>query len=241
MMRIEREIILSVLKMTQKGMVQKELIAKDARTPIDIADEVLRTLHEKNLIALKEGNTLATTPSQRLMLAIEAIKQGADSQRTCRFLEWREFENIAATAFEANGYKVKKNFHFKGSGDKRWEIDLIACKQPRIVCADCKHWQHGWSRAAIEKTVATQVERTRALAALMQKFTDKLGLNRWTNAILVPIVIALNTSALKTYNDTPVVSVLQIQDFINELPTQTILLTHFSTIIKLDETKLTEF
>jgi Holliday junction resolvase-like predicted endonuclease len=241
MMRIEREIILSVLKLTQKGIIQKELVAKDARTAVDVVDEVLRKLHEKSLIAFKEGN-LTTAPSQRLLLAIEAIKQGADPQRTCRFLEWKEFENMAATAFEANGYAVKKNFHFKAKvTDKRWEIDLIACKQPRIVCADCKHWQRGWSRAAIEKVADAQVERTKALAESLPRFTDTFGLNKWTNATLIPMVIALTTNALKIHNDTPIVPVLQMQNFINELPVQTILLTHFLAIIKQENKKLTEF
>jgi Holliday junction resolvase-like predicted endonuclease/predicted transcriptional regulator len=240
MMRTDREIILSVLKLTQKGVAQQDHVAKDSHTPIDIANEVLRKLHEKSLIELN-GNSLTTAPSQRLELAIEAIKQGADPQRTCRFLEWKEFENITAAAFKANGYTVKKNVHFKATDSKRWEIDLIACKQPRIICADCKHWQRGWSRAAIEKAVDAQVERTRALAESLQKFTDTLELNEWASATLIPIVIALTTNTLKIYNNTPIVPVLQLQNLINELPAQTTLLTHFSTIIKEKSRKLTEF
>lgn len=239
-MRTDREIILSVLKLTQKGAAQKDYIAKDAHTPIDIADEMLRKLQEKNLVELN-GNNLTTVSSQRLELAIEAIKQGSDPQRTCRFLEWKEFENMAAAAFEANGYTVRRNFHFKAADDRRWEIDLIARKQPRIVCVDCKHWQHGWSRASIEKTVNAQAERTKALAESLQKFTDMLGLSRWTSATLIPIIIALTTSTLKIHNDTPVVPVLQLQSFISELPAQTILLTHFSTTVKETTRKLTEF
>lgn len=241
MMRIEREIILSVLKLAQKGTVQKDHIAKVTGTPVDVADEVLRKLYEKSLIELN-GNNLTIAAGQRLALAIEAMKIGADPQRTCRFLGWKEFETMTATAFEANGYSVKRNFHFKNPAtNKRWEIDLIACKQPRIVCVDCKHWQHGWSKAAIEKTITVQMERTKALAESLQKFADKLDLDGWTNASLVPMVIALNTSALKIHSNIPVVPVLQIQSFINELPVQTILLTHFSTIIKEKSVKLTEF
>jgi predicted transcriptional regulator/Holliday junction resolvase-like predicted endonuclease len=239
MVRIDREIILSVLKLTQKGVTQKDHVAQDAHTPVDIAKEVLRKLHEKSLIGLN-GNNLTTDPGQRLELAIEAINQGADPQRTCRFLEWREFENIAAAAFGANCYTVKRNVHFKAN-DKRWEIDLIACKHPRIICADCKHWQHGWSKAAIERTVDAQVERTKALAQSLEKFVNTLELNKWTSATLIPIIIALTTNTLKTHDNTPVVPVLQLQDFINELPAQALLLTHFSTIIKEKNRKLTEF
>jgi len=239
MMKIEREIIISVLKLTRNRPIQKDLIAKDANTPTTVADELLRNLHEKRLVQLK-GKILETSPTQRLSLAVEAIKQGADIERACKFLEWKEFENMAATAFEINNYNVKRNFHFKANG-KRWEIDLLAFKQPHIACVDCKHWQHGWSKASIQKAVNTQMERTQALSDSLQNFTDKLGLNKWTQATLIPIVLSLVPSTFKFHNDTPIVSILQLQNFINELPAQTILLTHFSTKIKERSAKLTEF
>lgn len=238
-MRTEGEIILSVLKLTKSGIVQKDQVAKTACTPADVADEVLRTLSKKGLIQLKE-KIVEIAPSQRLQLAIEAIKQGADIEHASRFLEWKEFEDMAATAFEINHYTVKRNFHFKAN-DKRWEIDLLACKQPLIACVDCKHWQHGWSRASIMKATEAQVERTKALADSLQNFTEKLGLTEWTRVTLIPIVLSLVPSQFKFHNGTPIVPILKLQSLINELPAQTVLLTHFSTIIKEKSIKLTEF
>jgi Holliday junction resolvase-like predicted endonuclease len=239
MMNIEREIILSVLKLTKTGSIQKDLIAKDAHTPTALADESLRTLQQKRLVQLK-GKFLEASASQRLSLAVEAIKQGADKERTCKFLEWKEFENMAATAFEINHYTVRRNFQFKAN-NKRREIDILAFKQPLIVCVDCKHWQHGWSRASIIKATEAQVERTHALASTLPRFTEKLGIDKWTRATLVPILLSLVPSAFKFHNDTPIVSILQLQSFINELPAQTQFLTHFSTIIKERSARLTEF
>jgi Holliday junction resolvase-like predicted endonuclease len=239
MMNVEREIILSVLKLTKTGSIQKDLIAKDAHMPTALADESLRTLQEKRLVQLK-GKFLEASPSQRLSLAVEAIKQGADIEHTCRFLEWKEFENMAATAFEINHYTVRRNFQFKAN-NKRWEIDILAFKQPLIVCVDCKHWQHGWSKASIIKATEAQVERTHALASMLQRFTEKLGIDRWTRATLVPILLSLVPSAFKFHNDTPIVSILQLQSFINELTAQTQFLTHFSTTLKERSSRLTEF
>ena len=238
-MRIEDEIILSVLKLTKNGLIQKDLIARDAHASTAVADEVLRTLREKGLVQLKEG-LLEVAPSQRLQLAIEAIKQGVDIEHTSKFLKWKEFENVAAIAFQINHYTVKRNFHFKACG-KRWEMDLLACKQPLMACVDCKRWQHGWTRASIMKASEAQVERTKALTDSLQNFTEKLGLDKWTRVMLIPIVLSLVPSAFKFHNNTPIVSILQLQSFINELPTETTFLTHFSTIIKEKSTKLTEF
>jgi hypothetical protein len=147
---------------------------------------------------------------------------------------------MAAIAFQINHYTVERNFHFKASG-KRWEMDLLACQQPLIVCVDCKRWQHGWTRASIMKASEAQVERTKALTDSLQSFTEKLGLDKWTRAMLIPIVLSLVPSAFKFHNNTPIVPILQLQSFINELPTQTGFLTYFSTIIKEKRTKLTEF
>jgi hypothetical protein len=192
-MRIEDEIILSVLKLTKNGLIQKDLVAKDAHTSTAVADEVLRALHEKGLIQLK-GRLLEVAPSQRLQLAIEAIKQGADIEHTSKSLEWKEFEDVASIAFQINHYNVKRNFHFKACG-KRWEMDLLACKQPFIACVDCKHWQHGWTRASIMKASKAQVGRTKALTDSLQNFTEKLGLDKWTRVTLIPTVLSLVPSS----------------------------------------------
>jgi len=238
-MRIQGEIILSVLKLTKNGVIQRNLVAGTAHTPTATADEVLVTLSEKDLIKLK-GKLVEVTPGQRLQLAVEAIMQGVDIEHVSRFLEWKEFENMAATAFEINRYITRRNFHFKAHS-KRWEMDLLACKQPLMVCVDCKHWQHGWGRASIAKAAETQVERTRALASSLEIFSEKLCFGRWTKTTLIPIVLALVPSAFKFHNGTPIVPILQLQSFINELPTRAFSLTHFSTIMKETGHKLTEF
>ena len=238
-MRIEDEIILSVLKLTKNGLIQRDLVAKDAHSSTSVVEEVLRALQEKGLIQLK-GKLLEAAPSQRLKLAIEAIKQGADIEHTSKSIEWKEFENVAAMAFQINHYCVKRNLHFKACG-RRWEMDLLACKQPLIACVDCKHWQHGWIRASVMKASEAQVERTKAFTDALQNFTEKLGLDKWTRVMLIPIVLSLIPSEVKFHNNTPIVPILQLQSFINELPMETIFLTHFSTIIKERSTKLTEF
>jgi Holliday junction resolvase-like predicted endonuclease len=238
-MTIESKLILSVLKLTKKGAVQKDLVAKDTHSSTSVAEELLKTLCQKGFIQLK-GSILEVEPGQRLQLVIEAIKQGVDIEHASKFLEWKEFEKMAAEAFEINGYLVNRNFHFKGRG-KRWEIDLLARKRPLIACIDCKHWQHGWSRASVIKTTGAQVGRTKALTESLQDLTDKLELNDWTQATLIPVMLSLVPGPFKFHDNAPIVPILQLQSFISELPAQVNFLTHFSTIIKQKSKKLTEF
>ena len=238
-MTIEGELILSVLKLTKQAATQKELVAKDSHSSIAVTENLLRTLIEKGFVQLR-GSMIEVAPGQRLQLTIEAIKQGIDIERASKFLEWKEFERMAAEAFGINGYMVNRNLRFKDRG-KRWEIDIVARKRPLIVCVDCKHWHHGWSRASITKTAEAQVGRTKALSESLQDLTDKLELSNWTRVSLIPVILSLVPASFKFHNNTPVVPILQLQSFITELPAQVNLLTHFSTIVKQRGIKLTEF
>lgn len=239
MMTSEKEILASVLRLTKTGLVQKELIKKDARVSTEVLEIVLRRLSDTGLINLQRG-LVEVSISQRVNLAVHALKFGSDYEQICKYLSWVEFERIAAQAFEANQFWVLKNFRFQHAG-KRWEIDILGCREPLIVCVDCKHWQHGWSRAAIIKAVEAQTERTRDFAEALPNYYQKARLAEWKSATLIPLILSLVPGPFKFHNDVPIVPILQLQDFISEMPLEVHLLTHFTTKqLRFDE-KLTKY
>jgi hypothetical protein len=225
-MTVERNLLISVLKLTKTEPIQVKLVSRDAHIPIQVADEMLRKLSDARLVKYA-GELIEASPNQRARMAIHAVKLGADLERVCNVLEWKEFENITATAFEVNNFAVKRRFRFKWAG-RRWEIDVLGCKEPLVACVDCKQWHRNWRRSAIMKTVELQVERTSALAEALVSLRESIGLVKWKEAILVPIVLSLVPSPFKFYNNVPVVPVLQLPDFLNELLAHITLLTHFS-------------
>jgi len=238
-MATERSVIVSVLKLTKTGPIQRELIRKVARVSVQVLDEALRKLLNDGFIRQKRGLVEASS-SQRVSMAVQAIKLGADFERICKFLEWSEFESIAAQAFQANGFRVLTNLRFKHAG-KRWEIDVLSCREPLIVCVDCKHWQRGWSRAATVKAVEAQVERTRAFADALPNYYQKARLAKWRSATLVPLILSLIHGPFKFYNNVPIVPVLQLQDFINQLPLEITTLTHFKKKFVKPDGNLTDY
>jgi len=226
-MAVERNILISILKLTKSGPIAKELVARDANVPTQVTDEFLKKFRDAELIKWK-NKTIEASSNQRAKIAIHAIKSGADFERVCRVLEWIEFENLAATAFEANNFAVKRRFRFKWA-QRRWEIDVLGCREPLIACVDCKHWSHGWRESAIKKAVEAQALRTKVLAEALPFIQKEIGLVKWRQATLIPVVLSLVLGPLKLYNKVPIVPILQIQNFLNELPAHITSLTHFGS------------
>ncbi len=224
-MAVERDILISILKLTKSGPIAKELVVRDANVPAQVTDKLLKKFRDAELIKWKD-KTIEASSNQRAKIAIHAIKSGADFERVCRVLEWIEFENLAATAFEANNFVVKRRFRFKWA-KRRWEIDVLGCREPLIACVDCKHWSHGWRGAAIRKAAEAQALRTKVLAEALPSLQKEIGLVQWRQATLIPVVLSLVPGPLKFYNEVPIVPILQIQDFLNELPAHATALAHF--------------
>jgi len=225
-MTIERNLIISILKLTRDGPVSNKLVNKDAKIPQQIAEKLLRKLQNDGLINVQK-NVVEANSLQRLKLAVHAIHLGADIENVSSFLQWQEFENMAAVAFERNGYSVTKNLRFKHAG-RRLEIDIVGCRKPIAICVDCKHWHRGLHPSALKRIVEEQVERTFALAESLPSLFGKTECASWDNVKLVPAVLSLVTGRFKFYDNVPIVAVLQLQDFLSQLPAYADSLKHFT-------------
>lgn len=215
-MSIERELIISILKLTVNGSVSRECINKDAKIASGIALKLLRRLQNDEMVYLR-GNMVEADGNCRLKLAVKAVALGADVERISGFLRWQEFEEIAAIALERNGYVVAKNVRFKHAG-RKWEIDIVGCQKPLVLCIDCKHWRHGISPSALKRIAESQVERTRALAESLPNISLEIECAKWDKAELVPAILVLMPGSFKFYDRVPIVPVLQLQDFLSQLP-----------------------
>lgn len=224
-MSIEINLLISVLKLTRQGSVSLELIKKDAKLPSKIVEKMLIKMERDELIYLR-NKILEATNFQRLKLAMAAINYGADIEKVSSFLQWKEFEDMAVLAFEQNGYSVKKNFRFSRLG-YRWEMDVIACRKPLVICVDCKHWRHGVAPSSLKRIASDQIERTFALAEFLRSSTSKLECASWNYSRFLPVVLLLFTGRFKFYDNVPIVSVLQLQDFVNQIPALAGDLKHF--------------
>jgi Holliday junction resolvase-like predicted endonuclease len=216
---VERNLVISILKLTKNGVALNEDVNRDAHLPSTVAYKLLQKMQSDELINLQDG-TIKTETTGRLQLAVKAVALGADIEVISNLLCWQEFEEIAAYALKNNGYTVQKNVRFKHGG-RRWEIDVVGCKKPLVVCVDCKHWGHAIAASALTKIVDSQVNRTEAFADFLPNPKLQIPCLKWEKAKFVPVVLSLMQGAYKFVHEVPIVPVLRLQDFINQLPLYT--------------------
>jgi len=215
-MSIESNLILSVLKLTKKGSALIEDTKREARLPAASIRKLLRRLQKEGLVYLKL-NRIEVDSGMRLKLAVKATSLGTDMERISNLLCWQEFEEIAALALKGYGYKTASNVRFKHAA-RKWEMDVIGCKKPLVICIDCKHWQRAISPSGLRRIVDSQVERTEALADSLPNISLKLECTQWTKAQFVPCIVSLTPNSFKFYGAIPIVPIFQLQDFLNQLP-----------------------
>jgi Holliday junction resolvase-like predicted endonuclease len=217
-MIIERELIISLLKLTKDGSVLVKSIKNDNKIASDIIMKLLEKLQNEEIICFGD-DAIEIGSDDRLKLAIKAASLGADIERVSAFFNWKEFENVAAIALERHGYIVFRSVRFKSSG-RRWEIDVVGCRRPIVLCVDCKHWKHGLNVSALKRIVKAQMDRTRALGEVLPSNVPKLECAKWEKAKFVPVILSLFPSKFKFYEKVPIVSILQLQDFLAQVPAQ---------------------
>ena len=227
LMIIERNLLISILKLTKVGHVLIKCVNHEAKVASDIAIKILKKLQNEGLITLKK-DFVEVTEDNRLRIAIKAISLGADVEYISNLLRWQEFEDIAAVALERNGYATAKNVRFKHN-KRRWEIDVVGCRKPLVLCVDCKRWQRSLTPSALSKIVEAQVSRAHALANTLPTPSLKIECVKWSSANFVPVILSLVPSSSKFYDEVPVVPVLQLQDFLIQLPAYIQQLKHFTS------------
>ena len=109
---LERNLLVSILQLTQKGPVSQEIIAKESRICDEIVSRLLVLLREDRIVSLENG-LVKIDENGRIRLSIKAISLGSDSEQLSKFLSWQEFESISAAVLEYNGFSILKNVRFK--------------------------------------------------------------------------------------------------------------------------------
>lgn len=208
--------IISLLSLSMDGPVLQKLVNQEARVPSDLGRSLLETLQTDGLVYMDDP-FVDIDSMQRVRLATRAVELGADQERVSRFLKWKEFERVGSVALEMHRYAVETNVHFRQNGH-RWELDIVGCREPLVVCVDCKHWHRGLHPSRFRKAAEEQAKRTLAFAESLPNPAIVIECSSWKQTKFVPVVLSLMPTSPKFYEGTPIVSILQFQEFLAQLP-----------------------
>lgn len=131
-------------------------------------------------------------------------------------LNWSEFEGIAGIILEKNNFFVKQNFRFTNLGRKN-EIDILGLKKPIVLSIDCKHWHKELPPSSLRNIVSNQIKRTKSLMKLLPTIAINLECDLWLSALFIPAVITLVSPRQKFSDSVPIIPILKLQDFLNQL------------------------
>ena len=212
---IERELLVALLESTRSETVAWGNLRSEIKTTSEALERFLEGLINEGLIMEKNG-LLEASPAQRLKLAVKAVEASADMERVGRTLGWMEFEEMVAHVFEENGFGTRRRFRFTANG-RRWEIDVLAYRKPLVACAECKHWTRGLGNSSALKVAKAHVEKVMVFSENLAEHADKLGLNGWNRAVVVPIAMSLTRPPMRFYERVPAVSILELPSFLSDL------------------------
>ena len=220
-----RLVLTRLLALTNDESVEVETLRGSMRITSEALEGVLGQLSELDIITF-EGDRITLSLDQRLQLATKAVEVGADFESVSRSLGWKEFEEISAKVLEENRFRVLRRFRFTAEG-RRWEIDLLAVRAPYLVCAECKHWGKGMGNQTARGIIETHLEKMEVFSRFVETLNGRIGIESWTRATLVPMVLTLSATPMEIYRRVPSVSVLALPRFISEFDGQLERLANF--------------
>jgi protease II len=134
----------------------------------------------------------------------EDIKCAEDLDQVSTEVVWQNFERLAAFIFEENNFQATTNT-VKTLKRKRRQYDVIAKTNSKTFLVECKKWAGNRSRlSALKKAIERHIERTEFYRDLTRE-----------NAI--PIIVTLIEEEIRSYEGVPIVPILRLNSFINEL------------------------
>ena len=234
-MPAQRDILIALLERTKERAISLTELREAVRVTDDALYQFLDQLAIDNLVG-KEGVLVKASLSQRLEIAVRAIRAGADFERVSRSLGWLEFEEMVAYTFEENGYEVRRRFRFQAEG-RRWETDVLAVRRPLVVCAECKHWVSGLGNMTARRIVETHLEKVRVLSENAAEVAKRIKLNGG-RVVFVPLALSLQQARNKIYRRIPVVSVFELPSFLDEFEGQMDWLASFPIELPAPEPKM---
>lgn len=155
------------------------------------------------------------------MLSLEELKtqimKGKSIEEILKKSDWKNFESVIARIFEENNFLTKLNFRFKTK--RRYEIDIIAIRNNKIFCVDCKLWDKGrYKKTSLKYSITTQEKRVKEFRKFLKKNPIARSMLKIESDFTVyPLLITLYEENMIKEKETFVIPAWKLNSFVNEL------------------------
>lgn len=184
-----------------------------AQLPNPVQDATfLHSLESAQLLQREEGRWNFTGYA-KVRVAIRALQLGEPNRLILSTLTWQEFEEFVAHLLTFHDFQTYHRFRFSRS--RRYEIDIVASRQPVLFCIDCKQYGVRLGKAASLRTAAeAQLHRTEALAKDFAQFQVNLGCLDWAQPLLIPLLVTMMTEDIQFHEQIPIVPASLLNAFL---------------------------
>lgn len=168
-------------------------------TDKNTAKKMLQELAANN-IGRFDGDTIEFEEGDKLKVAVIAASKGVQIDDIAKYLDWKDFEGLAAKILEAHDFATMRNLVLT---NPRMEIDIVGIRLGVAMLIDCKHWKK-MSPSALNDIVQKQIERT------------KHYVSKTKGAIAAPVIVTLYQDSISFVNKVPIVPIFQLESFLDE-------------------------
>jgi hypothetical protein len=96
-----------------------------------------------------------------------------------------------------------------------------------MVCVDCKHWRRTLTLSAVKRVAEQQTMRTIAFSESLPYPNAGFDCASWKEITFVPMVVTLIPASFKFHDAVPIVPILELNDFLAQLPVNLSLIKSF--------------
>lgn len=222
---VELGVLKAVLKATREGLASVSQVVEESGAPRQVVARQLQRLREEHLVDLP-GGLVRVDGERRLRLLRRAVSKGGDLEETSKLLEWGEFERLVAGIAEECSFSTALNLRFK-QGKKRWQVDLVAMKEPLVLCIDCKHLRSRQA-AVLRRAAGLNAQRAKGLAEELPRLGRRLSAETWRRATVMPVMVTLRPAPWRTYEAMPIVPINQLNNFLGRVQGEAALFAGYS-------------
>lgn len=206
----------------QNGIQLRQLLeATHSKTTLDPAQIpelvqhpfIIDSLESANLLQRIDNNQWTFSGFAKVQIAIRALQLGEPQRPILQSLTWQEFEEFVTQIFAFHEFEVHHRFRF--STNRRFEIDIIAGRNPIIFCVDCKQWGVRLGKASTLRTASEeQLFRTKTLGEHFARFQADLGYLEWQTPLLIPLLVTMLHEDIQYHEQNPIIPAAHLNAFL---------------------------